>query len=369
MDTYCPLEAVGPGGAPDDALRTFIVSKLALDVTVCALILAGNALTICALLHQRWCRKETLCPRFKVSSLFVMNLAVADFLIGCSMLFFLVSHYVCSISEYASRHWFFCIFKTATFMFSGVISVTTLAAISIDRYVAVIHSLRYQEYMTRRRACGIIALTWLVGLVGAASLFLWNHFEYGRPCLDTVVPRRHIVLIGLPLHVSVLLIILVAHLRIRQEIKRMRARRKLCEKSIWGAQVQNSSIKSMRAVVLVIGCYVVCYVPFMCLFGARLMGLRTPGLDLAFQCLCTVANLNPMINPLIYSWKNASVRTALRQFMDKVMFLLGHHGGPAAGKKPPPPASSTTATSLSGGSGVAVISKQLEKYVPYENVI
>ncbi|KAE8751096.1 hypothetical protein FOCC_FOCC002181 [Frankliniella occidentalis] len=280
MDTYCPLEATGPAGVPDDALRTFIVSKLALDVTVCALILAGNALTICALLHQRWCRRETLCPRFKVSSLFVMNLAVADFLIGCSVLFFLVSHYVCAISEYMSRHRFFCLFKTATFMFSGVISVTTLAAISIDRYVAV----------------------------------------------------------------------------------------------------QRSSIKSMRAVVLVVGCYVVCYVPFMALFGARLMGLRGPGLDLAFQCLCSVANLNPMLNPFIYSWKNASVRTALRQFMDKVMFLLGVHDGPDAIRKLPA-GSSTTATSLSGGggsgSGVAVIStaKHLavaaprEKYVPYENVI
>lgn len=380
MDTYCPLEATGPAGLPDDALRTFIVSKLALDVTVCALILAGNALTICALLHQRWCRRETLCPRFKVSSLFVMNLAVADFLIGCSVLFFLISHYVCAISEYMSRHRFFCLFKTATFMFSGVISVTTLAAISIDRYVAVIHSLRYQEYMTRRRACFIIALTWLVGLLGAGSLFFWNHFEYGRPCLDTVIPRRHMALIGVPMHVSVFTIILVAHLRIRQEIKRMRARRKEHEKSIWGAQVQRSSIKSMRAVVLVVGCYVVCYVPFMALFGARLMGLRGPGLDLAFQCLCSVANLNPMLNPFIYSWKNASVRTALRQFMDKVMFLLGVHDGPDAIRKLPA-GSSTTATSLSGGgaggSGVAVIStaKHLavtaprEKYVPYENVI
>ena len=148
LDPYCPLR--WRLQAEESGERMFLVGKLAVDVAVCVLILAGNALTICALLHQRWCRKETLCPRFKVSSLFVMNLAVADFLIGCSFIFFLVSHYVCSIAEFMSRHKFLCVAKTATFMFTGTISVTTLAAISIDRYVAVIHSLRYPEYMTRR---------------------------------------------------------------------------------------------------------------------------------------------------------------------------------------------------------------------------
>ncbi|XP_034253737.1 lysophosphatidic acid receptor 3-like [Thrips palmi] len=390
-ERYCPLEVGGlDGGAGEDAeaLRQFFKVKLAVDVAVCFLVLAGNALTISALLHQRWCRKETLCPRFKVSSLFVMNLAVADFLIGCSMLFFLVSHYVCSISEYMTQHRFLCVTKTATFMFSGIISVCTLGAISIDRYVAVIHSLRYQEYMTRRRACGIISLTWVVGLVSASSLFLWNHFEAGKPCLDTVIPKRLMVFLVAPLHVLVLSVILVAHIRIRQEIKRMRARRKEHEKSIWGAQVQRGSIKSMRAVVLVIGCYVVCYVPFTCVLGARLMGVRSPGMDMAFQILCTVINLNPMLNPFIYSWKNASVRTALRQFFDKVALLTGVSAprDPRDGKKvisTTLTASSLTASSLSAtlshsgqgrqgpGQGPAVISgKQVpERYVPYENVI
>lgn len=132
----------------------------------------------------------------------------------------------------------------------------------------------------------------------------------------------------------------------------MRARRKEHEKSIFGAHVQSSSIKSMRAVVLVVGCYVVCYVPFMCLFAVRLLEVRSPGLDLAFHCLCTLANLNPMLNPFIYSWKNASVRNALRQFLEKVLLLVlgpdGHE--PAYLRKQP----STTVTSLSGGSGQVI---------------
>lgn len=67
---YCPLEVGGVDGSSGDsaeAVRQFFVAKLSVDVTVCILVLTGNALTICALLHQRWCRKETLCPRFKVS--------------------------------------------------------------------------------------------------------------------------------------------------------------------------------------------------------------------------------------------------------------------------------------------------------------
>lgn len=132
----------------------------------------------------------------------------------------------------------------------------------------------------------------------------------------------------------------------------MRARRKEHVKSIFGAHVQSSSIKSMRAVVLVVGCYVVCYVPFMCLFAVRLLEVRSPGLDVAFHCLCTLAILNPMLNPFIYSWKNASVRNALRQFLDKVLLLVlgpGRHE-PAYLRKQP----STTATSLSGGSGQVI---------------
>lgn len=79
-----------------------------------------------------------------------MNLAVADLLIGLSVALYLVAHNVCSISEFLSRHRALCLTKTATFLFSSIISVTTLAAISVDRYVAILHSLHYQEYMTRR---------------------------------------------------------------------------------------------------------------------------------------------------------------------------------------------------------------------------
>lgn len=63
-DVICPL--ADGGGLAEDTLGFFLVPKLCVDVVVCVFIVAGNALTISALLHQRWCRKETLCPRFKV---------------------------------------------------------------------------------------------------------------------------------------------------------------------------------------------------------------------------------------------------------------------------------------------------------------
>lgn len=354
LEALCPLQAVFEDAAADEATRTFVATKLAVDVAVCAVILAGNALTICALLHQRWSQKDKLCPRFRVSSLFVMNLAVADFMIGLSLLLLIVVHNTCSVAEFLTRHRFLCLFKTATLMFSAYISLSTLAAVSLDRYVAVVHSLRYQEYMTRRRAAAVIAVTWLVGLLGAASLFLWNHFEYGQPCVDNVVPRRHFALICVPLHTSVLSVIAAVHLRIRREIQLLRARRREHSRSAWGPRApsrRSRRSRSDRAVVLVIGCYAVCYMPFLAVFGARLMGARSLGLDVAFQCLCTLANLNPMLNPFIYSWKHASVRSALRQLFESVKATA--RGGKAF-------TPSTTVSSLSAAAAVpAVISGRI----------
>jgi len=113
--------------------KTFAIIRLAADLTVCALILLGNAFIICALLYQRWCRTETLCPRFRVSSLFVISLVIADLLGGCSLLFHLVTQNLCVFAEILTQQRGFCLLRTVGLVFSASISISSLAAISVDR--------------------------------------------------------------------------------------------------------------------------------------------------------------------------------------------------------------------------------------------
>ncbi|XP_052119620.1 uncharacterized protein LOC113217622 [Frankliniella occidentalis] len=73
--------------------------------------------------------------------------------------------------------------------------------------------------------------------------------------------------------------------------------------------------KSARVLVMVVGCFSATYTPMCVLLASRMAGLRGDALDLAFSLSFTLANVNSLLNPFIYSWQNVTVRTAIRHLL------------------------------------------------------
>ena len=90
-----------------------------------------------------------------------------------------------------ARNKFLCLSKYSSVACSMGASLTSLVAIAVDRYIAIIHPLKYSVLMTRKRAFWIIFFLWLLN----ASLFVFpfvvNNYDPEEQDCDffTVLPK------------------------------------------------------------------------------------------------------------------------------------------------------------------------------------
>ena len=111
-------------------------------------ILIGNGLVIFLLTTRRNLRTTT--------NWFVLSLGVADFGVG-AVRYPRLSF--CSIRDET------CVNEAVKVAFSigysfVFASVTNLCAITLDRYLAIVHPLRYATFMTKRRVALLVSAAW-----------------------------------------------------------------------------------------------------------------------------------------------------------------------------------------------------------------
>ncbi|XP_068594763.1 probable G-protein coupled receptor 21 [Brachionichthys hirsutus] len=160
--TFCLLGAVGYS----QSLETCVL-EVAVILFLSVLIIAGNLVVIfvfhCApLLHH-----HTTCH-------FIQTMAYADLLVGVSCLVPSLSllHYLSGLNEELT-----C--KTFGYMISVLksVSMTSLACISVDRYIAITRPLSYATLVTPCRLRMCILLIWIY----SAFIFLPCFFGWGKP--------------------------------------------------------------------------------------------------------------------------------------------------------------------------------------------
>lgn len=104
------------------------------NILLFILILGGNFLTIIAI---RMCRRL----RSLVSNLFILSLAVSDFIVGLTLPYHLAFYLG---SDFGHMH-SLCLTRFFLIIFACCVSVLTLITISIDRYIAIVRPFHYRR--------------------------------------------------------------------------------------------------------------------------------------------------------------------------------------------------------------------------------
>ena len=126
---------------------------------IAILTITGNGIVIYLIVSKR---------RLRVTNnWFVLSLAVADFCIG---LFTTTSGIACTF--YFRCDWRLQIVFYNFLFFS---STGNLWAMAIDRYLGIVHSLRYSSVMTATRVITMVATSWSISFVAAFMRLLWLH--------------------------------------------------------------------------------------------------------------------------------------------------------------------------------------------------
>ena len=270
------------------------ISFSAVNILLSITATLANSLILVAL-HK----ESSLHPPFK---LLYRCLATSDLLVG------LVNHplFATYWMSLAHEHWILCRYARnagyiSSFTLCGV-SLFTMAAISVDRLLAMLLGLRYKEIVTLRRTYIILAIFWFVSLfAGVFSLLnytitIWCSFIISLFCLVTSTASYTKIFRALSHH--------------QAQIQDY-AQQQPSQPNALNMARYRKAVYSALWVQLVL---VVCYVPNMTV--EIVISLSLKGLS-KFIVIRGMANVlvffNSTLNPFLYCWKISEARRAVKQ--------------------------------------------------------
>lgn len=224
----------------------------------------------------------------------VCCLALSDFTVGLVAQPSFVAH---KIGEVQHNLNMYCVTRIVTetsgYIACGV-SILTLTAISIERYLAVHLHLRYNEIVTNFRALVTVGVLWSVlGLTAGSRFFVRDGKNFNA--------------ITVPILFSSLIITVWAYSRIYKQVRRHHRSIQDQEKSARAIGIAKYK-KSTVTMVYILGLFVLSNTPVV--VAHRIQGY-TYSVKVAYIFASTVVFMTSSVNPVIYCWRIAEIRRAV----------------------------------------------------------
>ena len=274
---------------------------LAANIPLSGTAFLGNILIIAAL------QKVSVSFHSPSRALFLC-LAVTDLCVGLITQPLLVS-YLISIEHSEHCYYLRIIFYTVGALFSAV-SGLTLAAISIDRLLALSLGLRYRHVVTLRRVRVIVISFWFC-CCSAAVIFIYS--EHVQQALASSM---------------VILCVLTSTFCYTKIYLKLRHHQTQVQSHVHQGQQLNEGDtllniarykRTVSSALWVQITLVACYLPFSIAIAIfAITGLSTPSFDFAWDVSSSFLLLNSTLNPVLYCWKMKEVRQAVKNMIKKI---------------------------------------------------
>ena len=267
---------------------------LVLNIFLAIVTILGNKLILVALHHE-----SSLHPP---SKLLLRGLATTDLCVG------LISQPVC-VAFWVSivfKNWTICRYsRMLRFILGyllGSVSLLTLTAISVDRLLALLLGLRYRQVVTLKRTYLILAVIWVISTF-AAVISLWN---------DLITTWYGYIGISLCLVISSFSYSIIFW-KLRQHQTQLHVQTN-AETSPLNVTRYKRAVASALWLQLAL---ITCYLPYEITDIIYNLKDLTPSVFLAAQCGIILIYLNSALNPILYCWKIAEVRQAVKDTLRK----------------------------------------------------
>ncbi|KAL7290218.1 hypothetical protein TKK_0015923 [Trichogramma kaykai] len=294
-------ESIATSEAPSSPLCSSC--WIAVDAVVITVIILGNVLTILAVRLSRRLRNPQ-------SNRLILSLAVSDLLVGLAVIYHLLFFLDARLACYK----YSCIPRFVFPAFCCCASFCNVTAIAFDRYLAIIHPLKYSEYARERLFTVAITIIWACSAFVSTIPIYWNIYDSSNVCeLYTVFPRLYMIAILTPLFVTVWLSIFVLYLRIWREARIHARRWKLTGAN--DLDRDSSQKKSIQVVLPILGCFTIFWLPYVVVALVHVIDVDQQPSPTIYRVMFSMAMLNSAVNPIIYAWKNRAFRKAFKKLM------------------------------------------------------
>ncbi len=183
----------------------------------------------------------------------------------------------------------------------------TMAAISVDRFLALHYHMRYPHLMTTHHALYISMTLWFISLILALSS-IWNTTaSYFGAAANIVICRS----VSTVCYIRIYRIVRQHQLQIHAQQQAMQS---------FDAENFQDMERSKRSAINTFVFYIVlilCYFP---LFVAMVMlGIYQVHFTNAWNLTDTMAFMNSSINPILYCWRLRELRTAVKKTVKRML--------------------------------------------------
>ena len=270
------------------------ISFSAVNILLSITATLANSLILVAL-HK----ESSLHPPFK---LLYRCLATSDLLVG------LVNHplFATYWMSLAHEHWILCRYARnagyiSSFTLCGV-SLFTMAAISVDRLLAMLLGLRYKEIVTLRRTHIILAIVWIGCLIAGS----FSHLNYHIIFWYTFTSISSCLVISIASYTKIFRALSHHQAQIQDH-----ARQQPMQPNALNMARYRKAVYSALWVQLVL---VVCYVPNMTVEIVISLSLKGLSKIIVIRGMANVlVFFNSTLNPFLYCWKISEARRAVKQ--------------------------------------------------------
>ena len=279
----------------------FIHSLAALNVLLAVTASIGNALILVAL------RKES--SLYPPSKLMFQCLTVTDLCVGVlAQPVFVIQLISTTYEQPQLCYTVVSINEIAGSSFSGV-SLLTLTVISVDRLLALHLGLRYRHTVTLRRARIVVIFIWIFNISTNSLRRFWHYF---------LISRVISVVIYSSLAISAL-----SYLKIYLSLRQHYATQDILRQgNPHGGILNPLNIaryrKTVSTALYVQLALVTCYLPYGVVVAIALAGGYSPSFNLPVRLTITLIFLNSSLNPILYCWKIAGVRQAVKNILTQL---------------------------------------------------
>ena len=129
---------------------------------MCLLIVAVNGLVIFLTCQRKMLRTLT--------NMFLTSLALSDLMAGLVGIPLLV---ICLVKDIIKV----CVSSTIFIRFTAISSVGHVLLIASDRYIFIVHDMKYQSFVTKWRAIAAIFAIWLLSFLTSITQLSWHNLD------------------------------------------------------------------------------------------------------------------------------------------------------------------------------------------------
>ncbi|XP_038066543.1 melanocyte-stimulating hormone receptor-like [Patiria miniata] len=209
---------------------------------------------------------------------------------------------------------FICVMASLVAPLFFTTSILSLLLMTIDRYIAIVHSLHYPRLMTLWRSKVIVALVWVAALVEQVALSITAEAQSSLLCNFDCAVCDYMYLCIIVISLGIILVLYVHILKIaRHQARRIAAQNYIANPQGEQNAPHRVSTRSATTVIIVTGSAFLCWAPQIVNVT---LDLEVEQYPCAIFYITEILFLtNGWLNVVIYYWRNRELREAMRSLV------------------------------------------------------